>query len=285
MSDVSICHYRLSRVEYDRAIEAGVFEADATLELIDGDLHRRTPEGSRHATGVNLAADCLRRGSIPGSTYGYSTRWRSTTTRVPEPDVAVVTGTIRDYRDGHPTSAVLIVEVSDESLHHDRTVKQRLYARCGIPSTGSSPSPMPVSRSTAIRLKTATAASPSITARDSDGLNRRAQLEATPAMPKAVRDRGRQVPDPGPSRDPTRACRPGSGDDRETSRLPAPVGRRVQAAVGNDERRFRVKEDSAHDHVSSTPASSLTLGDPIPWQRNPTVSLLTPGCALPIILV
>ena len=51
----------------------------------------------------------------------------------PEPDVAVVTGAIRDYRDAHPTSAVLIVEVSDDSLHQDRTVKQRLYARCGVP--------------------------------------------------------------------------------------------------------------------------------------------------------
>ena len=51
----------------------------------------------------------------------------------PEPDVAVVTGTVRDYRFAHPTSAVLVVEISDESLRHDRTVKQRLYARCGIP--------------------------------------------------------------------------------------------------------------------------------------------------------
>ena len=29
-------------------------------------------------------------------------------------------------------SALLIVEVADESLERDRTVKQRLYARCGI---------------------------------------------------------------------------------------------------------------------------------------------------------
>ena len=40
---------------------------------------------------------------------------------------------MRDYRDAHPTSAVLVVEVSHESLRHDRTIKQRLYARCGIP--------------------------------------------------------------------------------------------------------------------------------------------------------
>ena len=38
-------------------------------------------------------------------------------------------GPRRDYRDAHPTSAVLVVEVSHESLRYDRTVKQRLYAR------------------------------------------------------------------------------------------------------------------------------------------------------------
>ena len=30
---ISECHYRLSRVEYDRAVEAGAFEPDAKLEL------------------------------------------------------------------------------------------------------------------------------------------------------------------------------------------------------------------------------------------------------------
>ena len=37
-------NYRLSRGEYDRAVEAGVFEPDAKLELIDGDLRTR-PHG------------------------------------------------------------------------------------------------------------------------------------------------------------------------------------------------------------------------------------------------
>ena len=35
-SDVSIRQYRLSRLEYDRAVEAGAFEPEAKLELIDG---------------------------------------------------------------------------------------------------------------------------------------------------------------------------------------------------------------------------------------------------------
>lgn len=133
LSDASICHYRQSRVEYDRAVEAGVFEPAARVELIDGDLHAMTPQGSRHATGVELVTDSLRgafgagfrvRMQLPLAVDDYSE---------PESDVAVVTGTIRDYRDAHPTGAVLVVEVSDESLHHDRTVKQRLYARCRMP--------------------------------------------------------------------------------------------------------------------------------------------------------
>ena len=133
MSDAAICHYRLRRAEYDRAVEAGVFEPAARLELIDGDLHAMTPQGSRHATGVELVTDALRRTFGSGFHVRMQLPLAADDYSEPEPDAAVVTGTIRDYRDAHPTSAVLIVEVSDDSLHRDRTVKQRLYARCGIP--------------------------------------------------------------------------------------------------------------------------------------------------------
>ena len=133
MSNAPICNYRLSRVEYDRAVESGVFEADAKLELIDGDLRTMTPEGSRHTIGIDLMADCLRRAFGPGFYVRIQHPLAADDYSEPEPDVAVVAGTMRDYRDAHPTSAVLVVEVSNESLHLDRTVKQHLYARCGIP--------------------------------------------------------------------------------------------------------------------------------------------------------
>ena len=132
-SDVSISHYRLSRAEYDRAVEAGAFEPEAKLELIDGNLRAMTPEGTAHTTGMHLVADRLRQ--VFG--HGFFVRIQNPLAideySEPEPDVAVVTGTVRDYRYAHPTSAVLIVEISHESLRHDRTVKQRLYARCEIP--------------------------------------------------------------------------------------------------------------------------------------------------------
>ena len=49
----------------------------------------------------------------------------------PEPDIA--TDALRDHREAHPGFAFLVVEVGHESLHHDCTVKRRLYARRGIP--------------------------------------------------------------------------------------------------------------------------------------------------------
>ena len=98
-SDVSICHYRLSRVEYDRAVEAGAFEPDAKLELIDGDLHAMTPEGVSHTTGMDLIADCLRR--VVGSEFNVRMQHPLAVDDYsePEPDVAVVKGTIRDVDD------------------------------------------------------------------------------------------------------------------------------------------------------------------------------------------
>jgi Uma2 family endonuclease len=50
----------------------------------------------------------------------------------PEPDVAVISGSRRDYAE-HPQAALLVIEVADSSLRFDRQVKGPLYARAGIP--------------------------------------------------------------------------------------------------------------------------------------------------------
>jgi Uma2 family endonuclease len=44
----------------------------------------------------------------------------------------VVGGAPRDYRDAHPSAALLIVEVADTSLAYDRQRKGSLYARAGV---------------------------------------------------------------------------------------------------------------------------------------------------------
>ena len=50
----------------------------------------------------------------------------------PVPDVVVLGGRPRDYRDAHPSTPLLVVEVSESSLAEDRLWKGGLYARAGV---------------------------------------------------------------------------------------------------------------------------------------------------------
>ncbi|WP_397546178.1 Uma2 family endonuclease [Rhodothermus marinus] len=127
--------YRWTREAFEKLAEVGLVDPDARLELIDGEiLQKMSPQSSRHATAVLLVAEALRsvfaspaytvRVQLPLALGPYSE---------PEPDVAVVEGTPRRYREAHPSTAVLVVEVADASLAFDRTRKASLYARAGIP--------------------------------------------------------------------------------------------------------------------------------------------------------
>ena len=133
MRDATIRSRHWSRAAYDRAGAAGVFGPDARLELIDGEILDMTPRGSRHATGCSLAVQALQVAFSAGCYVRMQLPLALADDSEPEPDVAIVEGGVRDYRDAHPGSALLIVEVSDDSLRRDRTVKQRLYARCEVP--------------------------------------------------------------------------------------------------------------------------------------------------------
>ncbi len=124
-------HY--SRTEYDRMIAAGVFHSEDRLELIDGEIITMTPQGSRHATAVQLVEDVLRDVFSSGFSIRVQMPLALDERSEPEPDLAVVSGQPRDYRDQHPTTALLIVEVSDTTLPLDRDRKMHLYARSGIP--------------------------------------------------------------------------------------------------------------------------------------------------------
>jgi len=50
----------------------------------------------------------------------------------PEPDLAVLRGSPRDWLADHPSTAALVVEIADTSLRFDRVVKGRVYAAAGI---------------------------------------------------------------------------------------------------------------------------------------------------------
>jgi Uma2 family endonuclease len=113
-------------------IAAGVFDPRARVELIDGEIVNMVPQGSLHATALQLAEEQLR--AVFAATHAVRVQMPLALDDAsePEPDLAVVVGGPRDYRDAHPSSAVLVVEVADTTLVFDREQKQRLYARAGI---------------------------------------------------------------------------------------------------------------------------------------------------------
>jgi Uma2 family endonuclease len=123
---------RWSRDEYDGMIAAGLFGPDEHVELIDGEILAVTPNGTLHATAIRLTEDALRAAFGPGFDVRAQLPLACGADSEPQPDIAVVSGTPRLYRDAHPTSALLIVEISDSTLEHDRNRKSRLYARTGI---------------------------------------------------------------------------------------------------------------------------------------------------------
>ena len=124
---------RWTRQQYDRMIEAGVLTPEDRVELIEGEILAMTPQGSAHATGVSLAQEALRAAFGPRVYVRVQLPLALGSDSEPEPDVAVVAGSVRDYRDAHPQSALLVVEVADTTLAYDRDRKGSLYARAGVP--------------------------------------------------------------------------------------------------------------------------------------------------------
>jgi Uma2 family endonuclease len=119
-------------VEYERLVELGVFQPGERLELLDGLLVVREPQGSRHAGTVRRVLAALRR--VLGDAWQIDSQLPIAldADSEPEPDVAVVPRDPRAYLDAHPSRAVLIVEIAEASYRIDREHKASLYARAGI---------------------------------------------------------------------------------------------------------------------------------------------------------
>ena len=122
---------RWTVADFHRVAETGVFEGRRPI-LIRGVLLEQGMMNPPHATAIELTVEALRAAFGPG--------WR---TRVqlplvlgldtdPLPDIAVVPGAPRDNASAHPTTASLVVEVSDTTLATDLTEKAELYATAGI---------------------------------------------------------------------------------------------------------------------------------------------------------
>ena len=124
---------RWTREEYEKMVAAGVFHPEDRLELIDGEVWEMAPQSSLHSTAVRKVEEALRAVFAPDHDVRVQLPLAFDSDSEPEPDVAAVPGRIEDYRDAHPNTAALVVEVADSSLNYDRDSKTILYAAHGIP--------------------------------------------------------------------------------------------------------------------------------------------------------
>lgn len=121
---------RLSRREYDRMVELGMFE-DERVELLHGVLVTMSTQGAPHATITAWFVQQL----IRALDHSYDVRGHSPFAAgedsEPEPDVSV-SHRAREIL-SHPSTALLLIEIADSSLSKDRRVKSAIYAAAGVP--------------------------------------------------------------------------------------------------------------------------------------------------------
>lgn len=123
---------RWTRAEYDRLIELGIFQPGDPIELIGGELMVAEPQSAEHYTAIRKCAKALEAAFGPGWEVRTEGPINLDDESEPEPDVAVVPGSLDDYSRAHPSRPVLTLEISLSSLMVDRVRKGSLYARAGL---------------------------------------------------------------------------------------------------------------------------------------------------------
>ena len=118
----------LSVAAYRALGEAGLIPKNT--ELLYGFVYKKISKPSYHSFLVQFLQDLLLRTVTPGLVV----RTEQPVTcgdSEPEPDLAVVKGRIEDFRQNHPYSAELVIEVCITSHEYDRS-KLPAYASAGV---------------------------------------------------------------------------------------------------------------------------------------------------------
>lgn len=115
--------------EYDVLVESGLLDGEP-IELLEGIMVRMSPQSAPHAESGRRVTRVLTPQLPPGWVLSVQSPMSLGDHSEPEPDLAVVPD--RDYSARHPTTALLVVEISRSSLGVDLEEKARIYAAAGI---------------------------------------------------------------------------------------------------------------------------------------------------------
>ena len=132
---VQLEHWVFSVDEYHCMLETGILTEDDHVELIEGEIVKMSPIGSRHVACVNRLNGLLNRKVGQDVIVSVQNPFRLDDYSEPEPDIALVKPRDDFYAQSLATPAdlLLIIEVADTSVEVDRRVKLPLYVRASIP--------------------------------------------------------------------------------------------------------------------------------------------------------
>ncbi len=128
--------YRLSVQQYHDMIRQGILKDGDPVELVEGVLVLKMTKNPPHRFATQTLRDLLP-DLLPSGWFVDDQEPVTTEDSEPEPDVAVIRGSRRQYleqgRHPGPQETALAVEVADSSLGFDETGKLHTYARAQIP--------------------------------------------------------------------------------------------------------------------------------------------------------
>jgi Uma2 family endonuclease len=125
---------RFTADEYFAMADAGILREDERVELIEGEIIRMTPIGSRHAASVTVLTHLLVEQAGKQAIVRVQNPVRLGDITVPQPDVAVYRARDDYYAGAHPRpeDTLLVIEVSVSTLPYDQGKKLPLYAASGV---------------------------------------------------------------------------------------------------------------------------------------------------------
>ena len=126
---------RFTRDQYRTMAEHGFFDG-RNVCLLHGEVIEMAAMKEPHACGVSLVVSAMRRAFPTGHNVRFQMPIDVNTASDPEPDVVVVPGDERTYRDSPTappaTDALIVVEVAHTTLDQDISTKAEVYATAGV---------------------------------------------------------------------------------------------------------------------------------------------------------
>ena len=125
---------RISAEEYQRMGQAGIFEGQQRVELINGIIYTRSPITPNHTAHTKKADAFLSDALKSRAIVGCQDPVRLNDLSEPEPDISILKWKDDFYLSAHPSpdNIFLLIEIAVFTEQHDRTIKKKNYAESNI---------------------------------------------------------------------------------------------------------------------------------------------------------